>query len=281
MAERETPRAAGILPVEAQPSGLRDFRCEVGLGVCGSGMTASYSTKKKRRYGYYVCEKAQRQGVAACPFQSIAGARLEGALLAGLQELAQDAARQPLREVLLDWGGLARDEQQRRLASVLERIDYLGQAQEARLSWRTPLMEGDPITIPVQKPAVTHALRLQPGESPGPAIPSRLPRITRLLALAVRFEGLLQEGTVRDYADLAQLGGVSRARITQIMSLRKLAPVIQERILTLPAVTSPGEAVNERLLRRMAQQWDWREQLRMWGKITEERTATRRNSDPP
>jgi hypothetical protein len=27
-------------------------------------MTASYSTKKKRRYGYYVCEKAQRQGVA-------------------------------------------------------------------------------------------------------------------------------------------------------------------------------------------------------------------------
>jgi predicted flap endonuclease-1-like 5' DNA nuclease len=34
------------------------------------------------------------------------------------------------------------------------------------------------------------------------------------------FEGLLQEGTVRDYADLARLGGVSRARITQIMSLR-------------------------------------------------------------
>ena len=44
----------------------------------------------------------------------------------------------------------------------------------------------------------------------------------RLLALAVRFEGLLQEGTVRDYADLARLGGVSRARITQIMSLRHL-----------------------------------------------------------
>ena len=60
---------------------------------------------------------------------------------------------------------------------------------------------------------------------------ARLPRITRLVALAVRFEGLLQDGTVRDYADLARLGGVSRARITQIMSLRSLAPVIQERIL--------------------------------------------------
>ena len=86
----------------------------------------------------------------------------------------------------------------------------------------------------------------------GPAIPGRLPRITRLLTLAVRFEGLLEDGTVRDYADLAHLGGVSRARITQIMSLRKLAPVTQERILTLPAVTSPGEAVNGRLLRSAA-----------------------------
>ena len=47
----------------------------------------------------------------------------------------------------------------------------------------------------------------------------------------MRFEGLLEEGTVRDYAELARLGGVSRARITQIMSLRKLAP----------AITSPGE----------------------------------------
>jgi hypothetical protein len=55
-----------------------------------------------------------------------------------------------------------------------------------------------------------------------------------LLALAVRFEGLLREGTVWDYAELARLGGVSRARMTQIMSLRNLAPVIQERILGLP-----------------------------------------------
>jgi hypothetical protein len=44
----------------------------------------------------------------------------------------------------------------------------------------------------------------------------------------VRFDGLLEDGTVRDYADLIYLGGVSRARITQIMSLRKLAPVIEE-----------------------------------------------------
>jgi hypothetical protein len=97
---------------------------------------------------------------------------------------------------------------------------------------------------------------------------ARLPRITRLLALAVRFEGLLQDGTVRDYADLARLGGVSRARITQIMSLRSLAPVIQERILALPGVSSPIEdMLNERLLRGVAQRYDWREQMRMWGEL--------------
>src|ERR1035437_6989875 len=90
----------------------------------------------------------------------------------------------------------------------------------------------------------------------------------RLLALAGRVGGLLQEGTVRDYADLARLGGVSRARITQIMSLRHLAPVIQERILALPAVSSPTEeGMNERLLRGVAQRYDWREQMRVWEEL--------------
>lgn len=51
----------------------------------------------------------------------------------------------------------------------------------------------------------------------------RLPRITRLME--VRFEGMLREATVKDYSDLARLGGVSRARITQIMQLRNLAPL--------------------------------------------------------
>jgi hypothetical protein len=63
----------------------------------------------------------------------------------------------------------------------------------------------------------------------GPKVPvayaaGRLPRITRLLALAVRLEGLLREGTIASYAQLALLGGVSRARITQILNLRNLGP---------------------------------------------------------
>ena len=61
-----------------------------------------------------------------------------------------------------------------------------------------------------------------------------IPRIARLLALAIRLEGLLREETIRDYAELARLGRVTRARMTQIMKLLDLAPDIQEQILFLP-----------------------------------------------
>ena len=46
----------------------------------------------------------------------------------------------------------------------------------------------------------------------------RVPRIARLMALALRFEHLVQSGTIRHYAELAQLGQVSRARLTQGLS---------------------------------------------------------------
>lgn len=52
----------------------------------------------------------------------------------------------------------------------------------------------------------------------------RVPRITRLMALAIKFDGYLRDGLVHDYAELARLGHVSRARITQIMDLTLLAP---------------------------------------------------------
>ena len=55
------------------------------------------------------------------------------------------------------------------------------------------------------------------------------------MALAIKFQGMLDCGAVRDYADLARLGYVTRARITQIMNLLLLAPDIQEEILTLTA----------------------------------------------
>ena len=51
----------------------------------------------------------------------------------------------------------------------------------------------------------------------------RVSRVTKLMALAIKFDGLIRDGVVNDYADLTRLGGVSRARISQIMNLLLLA----------------------------------------------------------
>ena len=59
----------------------------------------------------------------------------------------------------------------------------------------------------------------------------RPPRVARLLALAHKLDGLVRSGTVKGYAELARLGHVTPARLTQIMVLLHLAPAIQEYIL--------------------------------------------------
>jgi len=87
-----------------------------------------------------------------------------------------------------------------------------------------------------------------------------IPRVARLLALAIRMEGLLRSETIGDYAELARLGRVSRARMTQIMKLLNLAPDIQEQILFLP----PIRGLNERNLRPITHRIDWDEQRRLF-----------------
>ena len=68
---------------------------------------------------------------------------------------------------------------------------------------------------------------------------------------------------MRDYAELARLSRVTRARMTQIMKLLDLAPDIQEQILFLP----PLQGLNERNLRSLVSRIDWDEQRRLFQKI--------------
>lgn len=119
----------------------------------------------------------------------------------------------------------------------------------------------------------THARRgrkqMAVGESPTPApVPlGRVPRIARLMALAIRFEGLLLQGEVRDYADLARLGHVTRARVTQIMNFLNLAPDIQEELLFLPPIKAGRDTVKEWQLRPIAAEADWRTQRKLWHRL--------------
>ena len=97
--------------------------------------------------------------------------------------------------------------------------------------------------------------------------PGRVPRIAKLMALAIRFEHLLTNGAVRDQTELAELGHVTRARITQIMNLLHLAPAIQEEILFLPRVTEGRDPIAERNLRPIVAEADWSTQRRLWKSI--------------
>jgi hypothetical protein len=98
--------------------------------------------------------------------------------------------------------------------------------------------------------------------------PGKLPRITKLMALAIRFEELLRTNVVSDYVDLARLGHVTRARITQIMNLRLLAPDIQEEILFLPRVLQGTKQVTLKQLQPIAVQSDWKRQRRLWKSLS-------------
>ncbi len=111
--------------------------------------------------------------------------------------------------------------------------------------------------------------QLCPGDEPmPPREPGRIPRVARLMALAIRFESLLRDGAIRSYADLATLGHVSRPRISQIMNLLQLAPDIQEKILFLPKIIKGRDRLQLRQLQSLAALLDWRVQRKMWDTIS-------------
>lgn len=106
---------------------------------------------------------------------------------------------------------------------------------------------------------------METSKKPVPQIePGRVPRISRMMALAIRFDGLVRQGVVADQAELARLGRVTRARVTQIMNLLQLAPDIQEELLFLPRIERGKEPFQERVLRPIAAVPDWRKQRRLW-----------------
>ena len=118
------------------------------------------------------------------------------------------------------------------------------------------------ITIDLAK--IQNPGRRRPTSKPTQPEPLRIPRITRLMALAIKFQDMVDRGEVRDYADLARLGYVSRARLTQIMNLLLLAPDIQEQLLLSE---SPTANIREPHLRRIVDVSDWTDQRSRWASL--------------
>ncbi len=97
-----------------------------------------------------------------------------------------------------------------------------------------------------------------------PIVRGKLPRVARLMALAIHFDRLVRHGEIHDYAELAELGNVTRARVTQIMNLTNLAPEIQEELLFLPRVSEGRDPLILRQFQKIAARLSWREQKRDW-----------------
>lgn len=99
------------------------------------------------------------------------------------------------------------------------------------------------------------------------AEPGRVPRVARLMALAIRFDQLLRKRIVASYTELAVLGHVTRPRISQIMNLLNLAPDIQEASLFLPRTERGRDPIHLRQLHPIAAALDWRKQPHLWREL--------------
>jgi len=103
------------------------------------------------------------------------------------------------------------------------------------------------------------------GPAPSKSEPNgRIPRISKLMALAIRFDQLLKDGVVANQSELARLAHVTQPRMTQIMNLLNLAPDIQEQVLNLQPVARGRDTVTERDLRPIVSHPSWHRQRRMW-----------------
>ncbi len=89
----------------------------------------------------------------------------------------------------------------------------------------------------------------------------------------MKLERLVRDGAVENYAELARLGHVTRARITQILNLLSLAPAIQEEVLFLPLTLRGRDPVILRDLLPIAAERDWKIQKKLWRELITKRST--------
>jgi hypothetical protein len=125
------------------------------------------------------------------------------------------------------------------------------------------------IEVPVHFQRWGHGSRKQmrSGVEAAPLSPGRVPRVARLMALALRLEELVRTGQVGSYSELASLGQVTRARVSQILNLLSLAPDIQEALLFMPPTQRGRDPILLADLMPLAATFDWRKQRRLWRQL--------------
>ena len=106
----------------------------------------------------------------------------------------------------------------------------------------------------------------EPRGSPRPPKEPKTPRVVELLRKAHEWQGLIESGEVRNQAEIARREGITRARVTQVLGMLRLAPEIRQHILAMPR-TAGRPTISERALRSVTKLDDERHQLRAFEEI--------------
>ncbi|MGQ9588698.1 MAG: hypothetical protein ACUVYA_00230, partial [Planctomycetota bacterium] len=123
------------------------------------------------------------------------------------------------------------------------------QTVEIALSPKRALEDGNigTLTRPVPADRVVSAVP-PPRGKPKPPKEPKTPRVLELLRKALEWQALLESGEASNQAAIARQEGITRAGVTRVMGLLRLAPEIQEHVLSLPDM-GRRPAITERALR--------------------------------
>ncbi len=123
------------------------------------------------------------------------------------------------------------------------------------------------LKLKLQPSPIRKRSKAAPTKQPVETYRGAVPRISKLMALAIEMDDLLRDGEVQDLAELASLGHVTQPRISQILNLTLLAPDIQEKLLSLPLVTRGKSPIHEKMLRPVAAEVNWATQRAMYERL--------------
>ena len=179
---------------------------------CGCAMTPTHATKGGKRYRYYVCSNAQKQGWDHCPSQSVPAGQIERIVVEQISKLGQDPGR--LKTILTE------ATKQRR--TCLADLEGERRGLEQELARAQALMENLKKTGPVDQKQ-QHASELE-------AIRENIGHLERSLAdtkkqtLSLQQPLLEVEQAARALSALEQefgsLPGIEQARLIRLMVQR-------------------------------------------------------------
>jgi DNA invertase Pin-like site-specific DNA recombinase len=204
-------------------------------GQCGAELIPTFTRRSGKRHSYYVCPQARRR--QGCRQRPVSTDDLEVSLKHRLENVL---GPQPSAVMV---------------QQALERVLYSSKTRMVTVT----LQDGARLEYELAIPNRKGVRRSNPPMKSG-----RIPRISKLMALAIKMGQLIQEGKVPHHKTLAAVGHISKPRMSQIMNLTNLAPEIQETLLFLPRTMSGEDAITERQLRPIVQEVDWDAQRKLF-----------------